>query len=78
MAICKCCGILAQEQRDMSFTKESYMEMLESIRGATKDNKTIYLMRDNASIHSGIDDVNIKMQELNIIAIKNVAYRFEF
>ena len=62
----------------MSFTKEAYMEMLESIRGATKDNRTIYLMRDNASIHSGVNDVDVKMQELNIVPIKNVAYRFEF
>ena len=52
--------------------------MLESIRGAANDNKTIYLMRDNAKIHYGEDDVDIKMEELNIVPIKNVAYRFEF
>ena len=37
------------------------MEMLESIRGAANDDKTIYLMRDGAKIHSGLDDVDIKM-----------------
>ena len=49
------------------------MEMLESIRGAANDNKTIYLMRDNAKIHYGEDDVDIKMEELNIVPLKNVA-----
>ena len=54
------------------------MEMLESIRGAVKDDRTIYLMRDNCGIHKGVDDVDIKMEELNIVPIKNVSYRFEF
>ena len=54
------------------------MEMLESIRGAANDDRTIYLMRDNCKIHYGEDDVDIKMEELNIVPIKNVAYRFEF
>ena len=52
--------------------------MLESIRGATNNDDTIYLMRDNCSIHYGATDVDIKMRELNIVPIKNVAYRFEF
>ena len=54
------------------------MEMLESIRGAANDDRPIYLMRDNLWIHSGVDDVDIKMEELNIIPIRNVSYRFEF
>ena len=54
------------------------MEMLESIRAATNDDRPIYLMRDNCAIHKGVDDVDIKMKELNIIAIRNVSYRFEF
>ena len=65
-------------QTDYSFNTETYCEMLESIRGATKDNRPIYLMRDNASFHKGEDDVDPKMKELNIIAIPNVKYRFEF
>ena len=51
--------------------------MLESIRGAVKDDKPIYLMRDNASFHKG-DDIDQKMKELKIIAVPNVKYRFEF
>ena len=35
-------------------------------------------MRDNAKIHYGEDEVDIKMEELIIVPIKNVAYRFEF
>ena len=51
--------------------------MLESIRDAAKDDQPIYLMRDNASFHSGID-VDEKMKELKIIPVPNVKYRFEF
>ena len=46
--------------------------MLESIRGAANDDKTIYLMRDNCKIHYGEDDVDIKMEELNIVPIKTL------
>ena len=35
-------------------------------------------MRDNAGFHSGEHDVDPKMEELNIIAVPNVKYRFEF
>ena len=54
------------------------MEMLESIRDAANDDRTIYLMWDWCWIHYGIDDVDIKMKELNIVPIMNVSYRFEF
>ena len=60
------------------FIRETYMEMLESIRGAANDDRTIYLMRDGCYIHYGEEDVDIKMKELNIVPIRNVSYRFEF
>ena len=60
------------------FIRETYMEMLESIRDAANDDRTIYLMRDRCWIHYGLEDVDIKMQELNIVPIMNVSYRFEF
>ena len=51
MAICKCHGVLAQYQTDYSLTHESFMEMLNSISGAIKDDSRIYLFVDGASIH---------------------------
>ena len=60
------------------FIRETYMEMLESIRGSTNYDRTIYLFRDNCWIHYGPDDVDIKMKELDIVPIRNVSYRFEF
>ena len=40
------------EQRDYSFTKESFVEMLHAIRERSGDNKVIYLFVDNAGYHS--------------------------
>ena len=62
----------------MSFTKETYMEFLESIRGAVNDGRPIYLFRDNCTIHYGKDDVDPKMAELNIVPIRNVSYAFKY
>ena len=50
MAICSCHGVLAQHQVDYALTIESFMEMLDNISGAVKDEK-IYLFLDNAGFH---------------------------
>ncbi len=61
------------EQRDFSFTKETFVEMLDTIRTRTKDNKVIYLFVDNAGYHSkGI--VDEAYERLNIVPVFNVGY----
>ena len=61
------------EQRDFSFTKETFVEMLETIRERTEDNKVIYLFVDNAGYHSkGI--VDEAYERLNIVPVFNVGY----
>ena len=61
------------EKRDFSFTKETFVEMLDTIRTRTKDNKVIYLFVDNAGYHSkGI--VDEAYERLNIVPVFNVGY----
>ena len=61
------------EQRDFSFTKESFVEMLETIRERTEDNKVIYLFVDNAGYHSK-GEVDEAYERLNIKPVFNVGY----
>ena len=63
------------EQRDFSFNRESFMEMLCSIRDASKDNEVIYLFLDRAGYHRG-SNIREKFTELNIIPIYNVPYKY--
>ena len=61
------------EQRPFAFTKETFVEMLDTIRARTKDNKVIYLFVDNAGYHSkGI--VDEAYERLNIVPVFNIAY----
>ena len=63
------------EQRDFSFTKESFVEMLETIRERAKDNKVIYLFVDNAGYHSK-GEVDDAYERLNIVPVFNVGYQY--
>ena len=54
VAICSCCGVLAQHQADYSFTHETFIEMLDCIHGAVGDER-IYLFLDGASIHRNLE-----------------------
>ena len=69
------------EQRDNSFTKEDFVQMLGSIRERAKDKKVIYLFLDNAGYHSNrqnpYKEVNVvkkAYEELNIVPVFNVKY----
>lgn len=73
------------EQRDYSFTKESFVEMLHSIRERSGDTKVIYLFVDNAGYHSNKENkdnekniVREAYQELNIVPVFNVGYKYVY
>ena len=66
-------------QQDYAFTKETFIEMLGSIRDRAKDNKVIYLFMDNAGYHgkaNGNGIVENAYKDLNIIPVYNVGYQY--
>jgi hypothetical protein len=50
--------------------------MLDNISGAVKDEK-IYIFQDGAGFHRS-PEVKTRMKELNMEAVQNVGYRFQY
>ena len=63
-------------QKDFSFNRESFNEMLGQIRDRAGGNEVIYVFVDNAGYHSGtvVDPV---YKELNMVPVFNVGYQYQ-
>jgi len=75
-AVCSCHNLLAYQIEDYSFDKFRFISFLRELRASTGD-ETVYLFLDNSSCHQA-REVKKEMDELAIVPIWNVPYRFEF
>ena len=75
-AVCSCHELLAYVVEDHSIDKFKFIDFLHELRASTGD-ETIYLFLDNAKFHCG-PEVKKAMNELAIVPVWNVPYRFEF
>ena len=73
-AVCSCHRLLAYAIEDYSFDRWKFIAFLKELRASTGD-ETLYLFLDNARFHGG-PEVRTAMNELGIVPLWNVAYRF--
>ena len=68
--------LLTYAIEDYSFDRYKFIAFLKEIRASTGD-ETVYLFLDNARFHRG-PEVRAAMNELGIVPVWNVAYRFQY
>ena len=60
---------------DYSFDEEKFKSFLKEVRASSDSDDRLYLFLDNSGVHRSCIDY---MEELNIEAVWNIAYRWEY